>query len=289
MTHANLRQRRQADPDVATASRTFRWLALDRPVLRGRHFARVAPLLLLLASACATDPRADLAATPQAVPEAVFDPRARALLEAMSSTLAAARTLALKVETQREVRIEDGQVATLRASPTIVLRRPDRLRADLSGDRVNAQVLYDGQRIVVYVPASNVYAVDAAPPTIDGLLTDLETRLGIPIEISDFLVSNPIAQLPPGLDGRLLPDTAIDGKAMHHLLLVRPGARFELWLPVDRPSLPRRMLLVRDGRRVLQDFVEWRIDPRIEDRLFAFEPPPGSSRIPFATRREALR
>lgn len=44
------------------------------------------------------------------------------------------------------------------------MERPNQLRVNAEGDRVNQQFFYDGKTLTLYNPADQVYATVEAPP-----------------------------------------------------------------------------------------------------------------------------
>jgi len=218
-------------------------------------------------------------------PASALSEEADQLLRQMSAALAGAPSLALDVTSLREVQLADGRAASLLTDMTIAIRRPDRLRADIRGDAVLADVYYDGRRVTVHAIPQQSYAQADAPPSIDGALALLQERLGVPLELGALLVADPHARLAPGTTGDVVSTTDVSGRSAWHLVLQSGPVAWELWL--DRSGLPLPLLasVVRDGRRLLLRFDAWRVGPTIADRLFQFTPPPGARPIPFAARQ----
>jgi hypothetical protein len=63
------------------------------------------------------------------------------------------------------------------------VERPDKLRVNAEGDRVDKQFFYDGKTLTLYNPAAKVYATVEAPPEIEGALEkadhDLKLRVAL--------------------------------------------------------------------------------------------------------------
>lgn len=222
-----------------------------------------------------------------AAPPDTLTPGADGLLRRLSDTLARAPSLAVDLGVLREVQLEDGRTATLLSDVGIALRRPNRLRADIRGDAVVANIFYDGRAVTIDAPLENAYAQAEAPPDIDGALTLLADRLGVPLEVGNLLVANPHGRLTPGTVGEAVPSAPVAGRPAVHLIMRSGEVSWEMWLEDSELALPLLAVIRRDGFRTLLRFNDWRLGPQIEDRLFSFVPPRNAQRLPLATRTEA--
>ncbi|WP_424812587.1 DUF2092 domain-containing protein [Roseococcus sp. YIM B11640] len=220
-----------------------------------------------------------------AVPERLSSD-ADALLRRLSDTLARAPSLTVDINTAREVRLEDGRVATLLAEAGIAIRRPDRLRADIRGDAVVANVFYDGRQVAIEAPLNNAYARAEAPNTLDATLIMLANRLGVPLEVGNLLFSNPYSRLAPDTVGEVVPSFTVAGRPAVHLIMQSGPVAWELWLEDSELALPLLASIRRGAYRTLVRFDAWRLGPQIPDQLFTFVPPPTARQIPMATRPE---
>ncbi|PZR08108.1 MAG: hypothetical protein DI532_22585 [Azospirillum brasilense] len=216
----------------------------------------------------------------QPVPDGLAQ-EAEALLRRMSESLSRAATLAVDCTSLREVRLADGRVATLISDLTLALHRPNRLRADLRGDAVLADVYYDGRQVAVHAVAQGAFARMDAPPTIDGLTTLLQERLRLPLDIGLLLGTDPYARLAEGASGAVVSPSEVSGRPVWHLLLRSGEVDWEIWLDQAPAALPLLAAVRRGGLRTVMRFDEWRLGPQIADSLFRFTPPPGAREIPF--------
>lgn len=231
-------------------------------------------------------PALALTATRASAAPDTLTPEADALLRRLSDTLARAPSLAVDLGVLREVRLADGRTATLLSDVGIALRRPNRLRADIRGDAVVADIYYDGRQVTIHAPLDNAYAQAEAPPSIDGALTLLADRLGMPLEVGNLLVADPHTQLAPGTVGEVVPSAPVAGRPAVHLIMQSGQVSWEMWLEDSEMALPMLAIIRRNGFRTLLRFNDWRLGPVIQDRLFAFVPPPNARRLPLATRTE---
>jgi hypothetical protein len=131
----------------------------------------------------------------------------------MSATLAGANAFTYRSVSTVEVPAKTGQFITLFSTVEIALKRPDRLRAQLSGEAPQFDFFFDGTTASAYAPATNVYSTVQTPPTIDAMLPALEQETGIRIVSAPLLVSDPYAMLTRDLSsGAVVGPTVINGR-----------------------------------------------------------------------------
>jgi hypothetical protein len=68
-----------------------------------------------------------------------------------------------------EVVLKSGQKVEFNPLARLSAQRPDRLRAERIGDRVEPAFIYDGKSLVPDNPQANVFAQVAAPNTPEGM------------------------------------------------------------------------------------------------------------------------
>jgi hypothetical protein len=80
--------------------------------------------------------------------------------------------------------------------------------------------------------------------------------------------------------------TGILGAPAHHLVGRTDTVNFQIWIADGDQPLPLRLVLTypkAPGQPQFRtQFVNWNLAPEAADSLFAFAPPVGANRIPFA-------
>jgi hypothetical protein len=214
------------------------------------------------------------------------EPRALEVLRRMSATLAEAKEFSYRSVNTAEVPAKTGQFVTLFSNVDVALKRPDKLRAQLSGEAPHFDFYFDGTTASAYAPSTNVYSTVQAPPTIDAMLPALEQATGIRITSAPLLVSDPYAMMTRNLSsGVVLGPTDVNGRPCEHLAFRSPGINWEVWVESDQRSLPWRVAVTFTDRpnfpRVLIEFLSWNLHPWLKDDAFAFRKPAGAREIPF--------
>jgi hypothetical protein len=239
-------------------------------------------LLKLLSAACAAALLAP--ASLQAKPP--IDPQALSSLKRMSNTLAAAKAFTYRTKTVSEVPAKNGQFLSLCSTADVALKRPDKLRAHLTGEAPHFDFYYDGATAAAFGPANNVYSLSKAPPTIDAMLPGLERETDIRFVSAGLLFSNPYQVLTRGLTSALfVGSTTVNGTPCDHLAFRSEGVNWEIWIESGPRALARRLAVTFTDRahfpRTLVEFSNWNLHPGLRPGDFIFRPRTGSREIPF--------
>lgn len=221
-------------------------------------------------------------APPAAAQPTSLAPEVSEALRRMSATLAAAPAFNVRMTSQREGRLQNGQTVLLSAQTAIIARRPNRLLAAVGSDLGSFTLWYDGTAVTVLSPLDNVYAATPFTGGLEEAVVWLERRMGIDIPIRPLLAVDPYAaMLEAGpTTGVRLGRSLLRDAAVEHFALRNPDFDWEIWLDATPAALPRRVSLVERNvdqpARITIDFDEWVLSPRLPDRVFAFVPPPGA-------------
>ncbi len=249
------------------------------------------PAALLLACSLFALPAPAIVRAEQASPAPAkgvsrIDPKALDLLKRMSATLGAAKAFTYRSSSTVEVPGQTGQFITLFADAEVALKRPNKLRARLSGEAPPFDFYFDGATASAIAPATKVYSVTKAPPTIDAMLPALEQETGIRLASAPLLFSDPYNVLTRGLlSGIVVGPVVVNGAPCQHLAFRSPGVNWEIWIESGQRALPRRLAVTFIDRtnfpRVLVEFSNWNLHPWLNDGDFVFHKPAGAREIPF--------
>ena len=127
------------------------------------------------------------------------DPHDLEALKRMSATLGAAKALTYRSRTIVEVPAKTGQFITLFSTAEVALKRPDKLRARLTGEAPNFDFYFDGATASAFAPATKVYSTVEAPSTMDLMVPAMQQETGIRFVSAPFLFSDPYGVLTPKL------------------------------------------------------------------------------------------
>src|SRR6188768_3730322 len=119
-----------------------------------------------------------------------IEPQAEKLLRRMSDYLASRQQFTLQAESMLEAVLTSGQKLQYDSPSTLMVSRPNKLRAHRKGDLANQEFFYDGKTLTLYDPRENLYATTAAPASIDETLDFAREKLDIVAPAAELLYSN---------------------------------------------------------------------------------------------------
>src|SRR5580765_6708146 len=256
--------------------------AVQRPIHDERGRAMIicsAVILLALALACSR-PAENPAPTASS-----NDPDQ--LLRQMSEKLAQAKKLTFKVDRKLDATLVEGSNIAENAQIEISVSRPGKFQAKSDSKDNVRQVFFDGQNLSIYDETMKLYATVPVAGTIDEAVAKIDEKYGFTPPLAEFILSDPYAALDNQIKSKAYKGKEnIAGVDCHHLSLVGDVADSELWIGVA-DLLPRKLVATfkdREGNPKLQaDFSNWNLAPTLDDKLFAFVPPPDAEKIDMVT------
>jgi hypothetical protein len=220
-----------------------------------------------------------LAITPAAAEQkpAISEEAAAALLR-MGQTLRAEQ-FSFQAQSIRVYFDAGGQPLHIFHTMKVIVRRPNRLLVDVTGDDGAHKILFDGKTAVVYSPTRKKYASIPVPEgTIEGMMKEVVGRLGVDFPLADLLTDAPNKAFLTGVtSGRVVDTVTIDGvPALHMFFFQPPGIELELWTEKNEKSLPRRLIITYRSLpgqpNFIAEFSDWNFGIRPSDAEFVFQP-----------------
>jgi hypothetical protein len=242
--------------------------------------------VLIRCCACIAVAGATLAA--QAQPAGIA-PEAQRLLKASTDFLASQQQLSADARITLEVVLKSGQKIEFNHAARQSVQRPDKLRAERTGDLVDQVFVYDGKSLTLHNPKEKVYAQVAAPDSLEGMFDFARTRLDIVAPASDLLSRNAYDILMDGVTGGFVVGKAvIEGALCDHLAFRAPHVDMQVWIQQGAQPLPRKLVITtRDVVNAPQFAVtvtKWNLKPTFDAQTFAFTPPAGVKKVDFLPR-----
>lgn len=215
-------------------------------------------------------------------------PDARALLVKMGEFIGNTPRLSVTARSSYDSVQTSGDKIEWNEVRTLTLNRPDRLRIETEkSNGARTLVLFDGKTISAYDEAGRAFSQTPQPGGIDETLVYFVRDLGMRLPLAVFFVS----RAGMVLDRRVrsveyVEKTGILGAPAHQLVGRTDTVNFQIWIADGDQPLPQRLVLTypkAPGQPQFRaQFVNWNLAPEVPDALFAFAPPAGANRIPFA-------
>jgi hypothetical protein len=224
-------------------------------------------------------------AEPSAQTPAV-DPAATKILKHMTDYLGSLKQFSVHTQITLEDLLESGHRIDLDVSANVIISRPNKLRAERKGELIDQVFCYNGKTLTLYNPSDKVYATEAAPGTIEGLLDYVRESLGLIVPVADLVYRNSFQLLMQDVAfARVLGKSFIHGIKCDHLIFSRPGVDFQVWVADTGDPLPYKYVVTDTGIPELLGITtvmsDWNVASAVCDTRFTFMPPQGVKQITF--------
>jgi hypothetical protein len=202
----------------------------------------------------------------------------------MSKTLMSSQ-FSFRARTMRAYVGPNGELLHIAFDTKTVVRRPDRLMADITGDNGSTKMVYDGKTLVAYNPDEKKYSSIPVPGKLDEMIDAAEKRLGADFPLADLLTDNPEKSILSGVtSGGQIGVVTIDGvKCRHFFFNEAPDLDLELWVEDNDRSLLRRVFVTYRSLPGHPTFTaelsDWDFSIHPADADFAFNPPAGVTKV----------
>ena len=217
---------------------------------------------------------------------------ANSALARMGKTLMASQ-FSFRSHTLRAYVGANGELLHVAHTMKTVVRRPDRLAVDATGDDGAIKMTYDGKSLVVYGVAQKRYAQMPVPGKIGEMLDVAQDRMEIDFPLADLLTDDPGKAVLAGItSGGQVGTATIDGVACRHFFFVQsPDLELELWLEDNDRALPRRVFVTYRSLpghpTFLAELSDWDFSVKPADADFVFQPPAGVTQVELAAKANA--
>jgi hypothetical protein len=245
-------------------------------------------LAAALSRCCAIAAVTGLSVAAQAQPAGIA-PEAQRLLKASTDFVASQQQFSADTRNTLEVVLKSGQKIEFNHTARQSVQRPNKLRAERTGDLVDQVFIYDGKSLTLHNPKDKAYAQVAAPDTLEGMLDFARTQLDIVAPAGDMIYKNAYEILMDGVtDGFVVGKAVIEGVRCDHLAFRAPHVDWQIWVQEGAQPLPRKIVITtRDLPNAPQFAVtvtRWNLKPAFNSETFTFAPPAGAKKVDFLPR-----
>jgi hypothetical protein len=250
-------------------------------IMNSRSSGRVARRLIALAFTCAALLPQIALAQPQGI-----EPRAKELLKAATDFLAKQPRFSVDTRSTLEVVLTSGQKIQFDHTAKQAVQRPNKLRAERTGDLVDQVFYYDGKSLTLNNPGSRTYATVAAPATLEEMISFARDKLDVVTPAGDLLNKNAYdILLTEVTDGFVVGRGVVEGARCAHLAFRAPHVDWQIWIQEGKEPLIRKFVITtKDVANAPQFSVvatKWNLKPQFSDATFVFTPPKGAQKVEF--------
>lgn len=213
------------------------------------------------------------------------EPKADQVLRKASDFLGTLKQFKIDADSISDHLLSTGQKLQHAEGVVVSVQRPDRLRVDITGERRNLQLMYDGKKISLLDTARNFYAQTTAPATIDEALHHAVDNFGIRLPLSDLLYTNSYAVLSENVEsGFYVGKSEVRGVNTDHLAFRTDEVDWQVWIEDSRTPLPRKLVITLKWMTAAPQYtvwLSWDLSPKWSDNLYTFVPPANARKIDF--------
>lgn len=215
-----------------------------------------------------------------------IEPEAMEALQRMGAYLRSLKAFQVQTEGTSEYVLTDGQKVQLAQTTNLLARFPDRLLAEINGDRGSKVYLYDGKSFTLFERDAGYYATVAAPHTLLQLTNFLQDKYNMEVPLVDLFLWGHASTPPPKVTSAMvLGPSQIGGVSCEHYAFRQEGLDWQVWIQSGDYPLPRKLVLTTTtdaARPEHTSVLNWNLAPSYNEAAFVFDPPPGVHRIVFA-------
>lgn len=218
-----------------------------------------------------------------------LDPEAQRLLKTSTDFLARQKQFSLDTRNALEVVLNSGQKIEFNHIARQSVQRPNKLRAERTGDLVDQVFIYDGKSLTLRNLKNDFYAQVSAPDTLEGMLDFARTSLDIVAPAGDVIYANAYDILMDGVtESLVVGKSVIEGVRCDQLAFRAPHVDLQVWIQEGaKPLLRRFVITTRDLPNAPQFSVtvtQWNLQPKFNAQTFRFIAPSGAKRVEFLPR-----
>jgi hypothetical protein len=168
------------------------------------------------------------------------------------------------------------------------MRGPDKLYVHTVGTKGEKGFWYNGKTFAYLSYNKNEYDIIDAPDNILKLIDTINETYGIDFPAADFFYPSLTDDILENYNSVLFAgEEVIDGVNCVSIEASNDEEILQIWIEKAN-NLPHRMIMEsKINKSEFYDLVfsNWRIDPKLPDLLFEFQPPENSTQVKFQTKQ----
>lgn len=211
------------------------------------------------------------------------DDGADQILKSMSDYLAAQKTISADYDSSVEVITPQLLKLQFNSSGSLLLNRPNELRATRTGGYADVEMFYNGKTLTVYGKNLNGYAEVDAPGSIDDVIDKLRER-GWALPGADLILGNVYETLKAEvIESKHIGHAVINGVECEHLAFRNKDVDWQLWVERGDQPIPRKLVITSKAVGGAPQYTllikSWKTDVAVEPSEFEFTPPDGATKL----------
>lgn len=212
------------------------------------------------------------------------DDDAMKILKNMSDYLANQKTISLSYDSDIEVITPEIEKIQFASSGTLLLSRPDKMRATRTGGYTDVEFVFDGKTGSILGKNINGFTQLEAPGTVDQFLDKLRNEYSVALPGVDLLASNAYEVLSADvLHGAHIGQGVIGGVECEHLAFRNQETDWQIWIETGDKPIPRKFVITSKSEAAAPQYTlvirDWKTDAPAAADAFAFKAPEGAKKL----------
>lgn len=212
---------------------------------------------------------------------AALQPEAKAALEKMGSYLRTLTSFEVVADGYSEEVLENGEKITFPGKLTYQVSSPNKMVAEISNDRKQRRMYFNGEKLTIYAPRVNYYADFAFKGTNLEMITAAEDKYDIDFPLQDlFLWGKPSTPLPTS--GFYVGPEMVGDAKVDHFAFRQEGVDWQIWIAQGDKPLPMRIVMTNTDDAARPQYgarLSWEPDRVFNSDRFSFVPNDKATRI----------
>ncbi len=222
----------------------------------------------------------------QAEPQIAIEPEALTVLKRMSDALSSLKQFSFDAEVNFDEPIDSGQMVQYGGVVTITVKRPNKVFAEMTGDRAQRKAWYNGKELTMFDQKKDFYGQLETPDTIDKTMDYLMETYDFTLPLADILHTDPYGSFSDGaLEGVVIGDAIVRGKQCSHIAFAGELIDWQIWVSKEEPALPCKLVITYEDQpgvpQYQATFSNWNVNPEVPNSLFKAQIPEDAVKIDF--------
>lgn len=200
---------------------------------------------------------------------------AKRILKSMSDYMGAQSALAIEFDATLGIVTTEGQVLDLASSGSVVINRPDKIRAKRSLGFADIEMVFDGKTLTVLGKKNNLYTQLEVPGSLDNLINELKDTYNRPLPAADLLLSASYDELMQNVvDIKDLGAGVVGGVTCDFLAFRTEEVDWQIWIAQGDKPYPCRFAitskLIENSPTYVIQTRSWKTGSEVATDDFAF-------------------
>jgi hypothetical protein len=216
---------------------------------------------------------------------AQIDSEAVAILDNMSDVVTNLESCSFVIKTEYDIFSSRFGLIKHSDNANVYLKAPGKILVNKKGDMGVKSIYCDGKILTYYSADNNKYSEIPAFPTIMETIDSIHNEYGVDFPAADVFYPDLVDEIMENSDNlSFLGFTTVEEKECFHIAGTNETQTYQLWITKD-DFLPIKMGIIytdRQGNPQFEAlFINWNLNPVLEDSMFNFVVPDGASKIIF--------